>query len=178
MGSTSTPRIPNPWLKYIASAAPRYATGALHSDDLRQIGCVAYIRARARHLPSRGPFEPYAKTAIKNAMLDARRAEQRQYDLPANAAAVSLDDEGTPWSAETCRVDDLGTATAGEIVRRWTKTLSGKDQIVIEGVFYDEVSQRELAARLGVSQPAVSQRKSAVLARAVVELAEAKKYLN
>jgi len=77
MGSTSTPRIPKPWLQYITTAARRYATSMLQPDDLRQVGCVTYILARQRYLPDRGPFESYAKKAIKNAMLKARQAEQR-----------------------------------------------------------------------------------------------------
>jgi RNA polymerase sigma factor (sigma-70 family) len=178
MGSTSTPRIPTPWLQYIANAARRYATGVLHADDLRQIGCVTYILARQRYLPDRGPFEPYAKAAVKNAMIKARQAEQRHYDLPANAAIVSNDEDGDPWAAENRRVDEMASNIGRQLVKDWTQTLNRQDLIVVEGVFYDEASQRDLAVRLGVTQARISQRKKALLARAVTELAAAKKYLN
>jgi len=75
-------------------------------------------------------------------------------------------------------VEDLASDIGRQLVRRWTRTLNRQDLIVVEGVFYDETSQRDLAARLGVTQARVSQRKKALLARAMNELAGAKKYLN
>ncbi|WP_313552992.1 sigma-70 family RNA polymerase sigma factor [Brevundimonas sp.] len=174
MGSTSTPRIPIAWMQYIASAARRYAIGVLDPEDLVQIGVMAFILASRRHQPSVGPFDRYVRVAIRNAMLKARLAEQRQYDLPGDESWVRDDASGpfAPEDTENDYIQRLEDQAVAERMEAWKGTLTRADAIVVEGLFFDERPQESVARELGVTQARVSQRKKRVLANGHAALSD------
>lgn len=50
----------------------------MNADELYQIGCLALCKA-AIHFDEKRPFEPYAKTVIRNALLDQYRLAMRYH---------------------------------------------------------------------------------------------------
>lgn len=176
-GSTSTPRVPAAWNKYIEGLAPRFATGMFGIEDAIQAGITAYLKADKQYNPVRGPFEHYAKAAIRKALITARQGEQRHWR---NRAALPGEESGvdvspTPWAEEEERVEAIGLRRKAEAIARWRRSLPAKLKATCNGLYFDDQSQRTLAAQEGVSQARISQRNSQLLARAREDLSELEK---
>lgn len=82
----------------------------IDQDDLEQMGVIGLIEAARGFDPSRGvPFEPYARTRIRGAILDALR---KQSDLPRSA----MQNQRTHNEAQRQLSQELGRApTQAEI---------------------------------------------------------------
>ena len=78
--SKSRPGIPAPWLKYIKSHVGKYATGMFSRDDAEQVAAIAFFTAQARFKTGKGVFDHYARASIRNALLNARKAEQKHWE--------------------------------------------------------------------------------------------------
>jgi RNA polymerase sigma factor (sigma-70 family) len=155
--TASTPPVPPAWEKYINSLARKYATGMFGPDDVRQTAYLAYFRALKRHDPAKGPLENYAKAAIRNALISARRAEQRHLQNPGieGGAEANADAKALPWTDEVSRLE----------IEAWLARLSPPLARTCRGIYFDKLSQADLAGREGVSQPRISQRHAELLAQ-------------
>jgi RNA polymerase sigma factor (sigma-70 family) len=170
--SKSVPVIPANWSRYIKRSARRYACGHFSPEDAEQTAFEAFIRARARYVPAKGPFQHYATSAIRNALLNARIAEQRFREIPADPNDGGGEEVQTPaWAAEGEALRALDEAERGRAVSNWTDSLPAKYASLYQGLYCRNMSQRAFAARTGVSQAAVSQRNKRLLRLAETALA-------
>lgn len=114
-----------------------------HRDDAQQRGMLGMLRAASKYDPSRGlPFEHYALAAARN---EVSKAVQR---LPSQeATGVDLPDL---W------VDERSCSPMLDALCDWLLKAPAKLRQVFEGLYVLGLSQRQLAARLGVSQPRVA----------------------
>lgn len=157
--SKSVPAIPAKWTSYIKGSARNYAYGMFAREDAEQTALEAFIRARARYVPAKGAFDNYAKAAIRNALLNARIAEQRNYELPANPDEGGTEEIPTPlWAAEEVALGGIDDAEKLRAVSSWTDGLPAKLSSLYRGLYSRDMSQREFAVTAGVSQARVSQR--------------------
>lgn len=170
--SKSAPAIPAKWSSYIKKSARSYAFGVFSAEDAEQTAFEAFLRAKARYVPAKGHFEHYAKAAIRNALLNARRAEQRHFEIPANPDDGGGEEIATPpEGAEGEALRAIDQADREQAVSGWTDSLPGKYSSLYRGLYSREMSQREFAAKAGVSQAAVSQRNRRLLQMAEHALA-------
>ena len=162
--SKSAPAIPAKWFSYINRSARSYACGVFSPDDAEHTGLDAFVRARARYNPAKGSFDHYAKAAIRNALLNARLAEQRHWEIPADPADSGGGDIETPaWAAEGEVLRAIDEAHKARAVSAWADKLPAALSSLYNGLYGRDMSQRELAAKSGVSQAAVSQRNQRLL---------------
>lgn len=160
--SNSAPAIPAKWFNYIKRSARSYAFGVFSPEDAEQTGLEAFVRARARYNPARGAFDHYTKAAIRNALLNARIAEQRHWEIPTDPAD-SGDSETPAWAAEGEVLRAIDEADKARAVSVWADSLPAPLSSLYRGLYGRDMSQRELAAKAGVSQAAVSQRNQRLL---------------
>lgn len=160
--SKSAPAIPAKWSTYIKRSARSYACGVFSPEDAEQTGLEAFVRARARYNPAKGPFDHYTKAAIRNALLNARVAEQRHWEIPADPADGG-DVETPAWAAEGEALGAIDEADKARAISAWADSLPASLSSLYRGLYGQEMSQRELAAKAGVSQAAVSQRNQRLL---------------
>lgn len=162
----SAPAIPAKWFTYIKRSARSYACGVFSPEDAEQTGLEAFVRARTHYNAAKGAFDHYAKAAIRNALLNARVAEQRHWEIPADPADGG-DIEIPAWAAEAEVLAAIDEADKAQAVSTWADSLPASLSSLYRGLYGREMSQRELAAKAGVSQAAVSQRN-----RRLLQLAE------
>ena len=162
--SNSAPAIPAKWFNYIKRSARSYAFGVFSPEDAEQTGLEAFVRARARYNPAKGAFDHYAKAAIRNALLNARIVEQRHWEIPADPADCGGGDIEMPaWAAEGEALGAIDEADKARAVSAWADSLPTALSSLYRGLYGRDMSQRELAAKAGVSQAAVSQRNQRLL---------------
>lgn len=133
--------------------SPRLAD--FQADDLAQEARVAVLGA-VRENPER--HEGYLRRVIRNAMLNAGRASK------VAAGAVPFEEERS--EAQHDAIDPL----IWQSVREWLDAQPEQHQRVFQLVICDELTQREAAAELKVSQAMVSKIRAALLAKAAAEL--------
>ena len=163
----STPPVPRDWKTYINKITRKFTTGMFDRDDARQVALEAFLRARNRYDPARGPFEHYARAAIYNALLNARIAEQRFWgggDALEREAAPEIAPE--PWEAEVAALDLIAMSDAVADITAWRRRLRPKPAAVVEALYYRDQSQRDFAKSEGVSQARISQRNVEMLTQA------------
>jgi RNA polymerase sigma factor (sigma-70 family) len=170
--SRSVPGIPAKWFRYIKRCAVGYAVGVFSREDAEQTAWEAFLRAEAHYVAGKGVFEHYAKAAIRNALQNARVAEQRHSDIPADPSdAGGAEIPTPPWAAEGEALGEIDAAERERAVSSWTDSLPAGLSSIFRGLYGADMSQRELAAVTGVSQSAVSQRNRKLLLRGEEALA-------
>lgn len=92
-----------PWVRSLARALA--GRDSYLQDDLIQEGLIALYRATQRYDPERGPFPPFARSCVRNAMISflrkntLHRAEESFDEIEELAKPSALDDE--PRGAES-----------------------------------------------------------------------------
>lgn len=169
--SKSTPGIPAPWLKYIKSHAGKYATGMFSRDDAQQVASMAFLTAQACFKPGKGVFEHYVRAAIRNALLNARRAEQKHWDQREDSGDdIKASDTVPHWAGEEVVLVTIQEKNRSQQVLQWADGLPLKLAPLWDALYTRDMSQREFAAEIGVSQARISQRNRQFVARARTDL--------
>lgn len=113
------------------------------------------------------------KAAIYNGLLNARIAEQRFWapgDAPEGVSAVEIPPE--PWAAEGDHLDAMAERDKTAAIATWRSQLPSKPAALVDALYYRDMSQRDFAAREGVTQARISQRNGELLTAARHDLAQ------
>lgn len=112
------------------------------ADDVVQECLVALHRARHTYDPTR-PFAPWLFAIAQNRLIDALRVTRRQLlrEVPPE----------TVWPALAKRPEQERDAMRSDL-RREVAALPEKQRVVIELLKFEELSVREVAAKLGMSE--------------------------
>jgi len=145
-------------------------------EDLTAAGAFGLIDA-LRKSPDRGPaFEWYARVRIRGAMVDELRA-QDWLTRRARARVARAQADGTGGSGAIVGFDDLSDAQNGSLadesvaspeaqvemrldrrmLERAVRRLPEREGNIVAWHYFDDVPFKTIAARLGVSEPRVSQ---------------------
>jgi len=145
-------------------------------EDLTAAGAFGLIDALRKSV-DRGPaFEWYARVRIRGAMVDELRA-QDWLTRRARSRVARAQADGTGGSGAIVGFDDLSDAQAGSfadesvaspeaqvemrmdrrILERAVKGLPEREGNIVAWHYFDDVPFKTIAARLGVSEPRVSQ---------------------
>jgi len=175
--------------KEVARMMPRVPPNVLR-DDLVSAGSSGLLDA-LRKSPHRGPtFEWYARVRIRGSLVDelrtqdwlGRRARTRTKKALADGAAggtsfVRLDD--LPCASQD--LADVESSTPLALVeRRMDRAeleraialLPEREAEIVASHYFDDVAFKAIAARLGVSEPRISQLHTRALGRLKTELVE------
>lgn len=126
----------------IAEAFVRKRAGdAAWCDDVVQESLLAVHRARHTYDPAR-PFVPWLYAIVQNRFIDALRLQRRRMLRELNADAAS-ESAVRPLQERDALLGD---------VRRAVRDLPDNQRRVIELLKFEDLSVREVAARLGISE--------------------------
>ena len=152
------------WDRELRIMSRSYATPWCGPADLYQAGLIALWHCLRGYQPEKGSFDHYARRSMKRAIeREAVAATPMTFHarfFPFEGADTPRQDGGPPRSEvvsfetwiEACRV-----RTVADRVRSALDAIPARERQVLLLVDRDRVSQGEVAARLGVSQPRVSQ---------------------
>lgn len=171
--ATRAPAIPAYWQKYIKHVARTAATGMFSPQDAEQTAYTAYVNADKRYNARKGPFEHYAKSSIRKALISARQKEQRHSDHRGEFDEDGPRDEipPPPWAAEEEHLEAVEATRATAHIATWIERLPARLATICDALYFEDVSQRVLAKRLGLTQARISQLNGDLLARARRDLA-------
>jgi RNA polymerase sigma factor (sigma-70 family) len=140
----------------VHSVARRYAGRGAEFEDLVQVGAVGLLAASERFDPQRGvSFGSFAAPTVEGAIRHHLRKVD-QTDLP-----VATDEIPEGISALAGSDDRL-------LLRGWLRALSDRDRQIVYLRFHADMTEREIAREVGLSQTQVSR----LLAEALVQLRE------
>ncbi len=150
-------------------------------DDLLSAGAIGLVDALAKNRGERGPkFEWYARVRIRGAIFDELRRQDwlsRHERARVTGGAgpdcvgptmVAIDDVGESFLAVDARDEDLIERSERLELWRGVARLPSRERTIVELHYGSGVQFNELAKRLGVSAPRISQ----LHARAIVMLRE------
>jgi RNA polymerase sigma-B factor len=140
----------------VRSVARRYAGRGAEFEDLVQVGAVGLLAASERFDPQRGvSFGSFAAPTVEGAIRHHLR-KVGQTDPP-----VAADEIPEGISALAGSDDRL-------LIRGWLRALSDRDRQIVYLRFHADMTEREIASEVGLSQAQVSR----LLAEALVQLRE------
>ena len=155
-------------LRLVAHIAKKYSGGSAESDDLISIGTIGLIKAVSTYKAGRGRLSTYAAECIKNEILmELRHIRKRQSEISLQEK-IGIDKEGNEVTLEEKIADDGRSIeeTADikmQIIRLYKilkSSLTPREKMIIEmryGIAEgEEITQREIAKRLGISRSYVS----------------------
>jgi RNA polymerase sigma factor (sigma-70 family) len=150
------------WEPIVLASARRRSQCLASRDDIAQAGRLAVLSAAKAFDPARGSsFNHYASRAVSNETLKAAQRLQscRRGECPLDAAAeAQTETADAPFDCRDC-------------VRSWICTLPRILMKVFVALYHQGLSQREASARLGVSQPRISQLRQILVVRGRRDLA-------
>lgn len=120
-------------------------------ENYRQAGKIALWQAWTRFDEKKGDFTPFAYRSIRGAMLDELKKDGRYME-------IFLLSEGSHF-------EELAAQTADEQLPEWVEEagLSGKEHHLLQGLFIEDKSIRQLAEEYGISIAGMKKRKSRLL---------------
>jgi RNA polymerase sigma-70 factor (ECF subfamily) len=131
------------------------------AEDAVQETFAAIWRAAASYRPERGPGAPWLFGVARNAMINQWRLRA---DIPAEVIEERSLEAGPDERAEQ--------AWRSFCIHRSLEVLSPDQRTLVELAYWKELSQSEIAAKLGIPLGTVKTRTRAALARMAVALKE------
>ncbi len=128
-------------------------------EQFRQVGRIALWQAWERFDQEKGAFAPYASRSIWGAMLDYMKSENRFSDYMIQTENEQLLDY----------IDLHEEVFSENSDERWDDIedvfpqLSKQDRLLVKWLYFDKLTQKECAARIGISVPGVKKRRERIL---------------
>lgn len=128
-------------------------------EQFRQVGRIALWQAWERFDQEKGAFAPYASRSIWGAMLDYMKSENRFSDYMIQTENEQLLDY----------IDLHGEVFSENSDERWDDIedvfpqLSKQDRLLVKWLYFDKLTQKECATRIGISVPGVKKRRERIL---------------
>lgn len=152
------------WDSDIQRAAKARGMSYDATQDLVQAARIRLAEALARnpHLS-----KPYLRRVIANAMHDEFRGK-RIIDDPVPTVRENWDEQDQLGEPEVVDETPLASETFydAQYVRRWKSTLSVRERNIADLVWGRDVSERDAAAKLGISKTRLHQLKDEIIRRA------------
>jgi RNA polymerase sigma factor (sigma-70 family) len=167
---------------YLASVARTYCKNPEELPRFEQAALITVARTAQRFQAERGkPIECLVRVAVKHAMLDELKKDairDRRIEFFGLLPSVDYDlfQDNAPSPADLLIQSELQSHLAVQ-VHLWLEKRPPLERKFILLHFFEDLSQAEIARRLGVSRAAVSKRRRSTIARARVELAHLRQFL-
>ena len=155
----------HPLRRILAWRIPPHWTVRDWSEEMRAHGAAAAWQAVCEYDPARGvPWEVFVRQRVLTSALTRFRDEWRYVVR----CVRDLVGDGCGEHAEEDQTDSILRRHG---LYRALARLSSPDRALVEQLFWKGKTEAEIAASLGISQPAVSKRKHAVLRKLLSALA-------
>lgn len=171
-------------LRLVAHVVKKYHNAGEEPDDLISIGTVGLIKGIDSFDPDKGVrLATYCARCIENEVLMHLRSKKKTNREVSLYDPIGMDREGN----EISLLDVLGTdaeivpdtvemTVVMEWVRKYVQSLSRKERMVIDLRFglngHERMTQRDIAARLGISRSYVSRIEKRAVRKILEELNE------
>lgn len=171
-------------LRLVAHVVKKYHNAGEEPDDLISIGTVGLIKGIDSFDPDKGVrLATYCARCIENEVLMHLRSKKKTNREVSLYDPIGMDREGN----EISLLDVLGTdaeivpdtvemTVVMEWVRKYVRSLSRKERMVIDLRFglngHERMTQRDIAARLGISRSYVSRIEKRAVRKILEELNE------
>jgi RNA polymerase sigma-B factor len=153
------------------SVAFRFAGSGEPLEDLVQVGCIGLIKAVDRYDPSRGlPLEPYAAAAIAGEIRHYLRDRAGLVRLPRRLGESGVRVHYEPLEDRTAAPDAVAAAEDRIALGRAFMALDPREQRLLALRFFGDLSQAQVAKRLGLSPVHISRLLHRALDKLAVEL--------
>ena len=167
-------------LPLVRAVAARYGYTRELREELTQVGALGLVAAASRFDPTRRvPFGAYAGVTIegeirrylrdRNSVVRVPRREQQDSRGPLRAVPLA-EAERRPSAAAA---EELDGCERRALLRRGLGALPVREREAVGLCYVGDLSQREIARRMHISQSQASRLLAAALARLRDELAEA-----
>ncbi len=148
------------WQPRIYAMGAKLASNPYDRDEYVAIGIEALWHAsRSFPVGSGGNFERYATKAVHHAMLDGLRAKKSQKAT----IAVFVEPEFLHSDFGT---SDATVAVDAPVLEQWISSLVDRDRDIITSIYFEGLTQAEVARRLGLTRTRVSQIHNSLLQQA------------
>ncbi|MEX1008070.1 MAG: sigma-70 family RNA polymerase sigma factor [Acidimicrobiia bacterium] len=137
--------------------------GSAGAEDAVQEGFIRAFRSLGRFDAAR-PFLPWLLRIVVNGAKNRVRAEQRHLQLTLRARAADTADDAGPAAV---MAEERRLALAQAVAR-----LPARDRVMIACRWFEDMSEREIAATLAIRPGTVKSRLSRAMARLRAELEE------
>jgi RNA polymerase sigma-B factor len=148
--------------------ARRYVGRGENLEDLVQVGSIGLIKSSKRYDPSRGvAFSTFAMPAIEGEIRRHLTSRASSLHIPEQSEPVSDEDgaEGSEAGALTSSDDRL-------LVTDSVRSLDERERRIVFLRFHADMTERQIARTLGMSQAHVSRLLAAALAKLRAELGD------
>ncbi len=164
-------------LPLVRAVARRYAHRGEPLEDLVQVGSLGLIKAVDRYDPRRGVTlgayaAPTIEGEIRNHLRDRGALVRVPRDAPPEAATrtpLPLEPSAELW-ADPAAEQNLAQGEARVLLAGGLRHLHSRERRIVELRYYDGLTQRRIAATLGISQVHVSRLLRASLGKLRAEL--------
>jgi RNA polymerase sigma factor (sigma-70 family) len=168
---------------YLARLAKTYCKSPEDWPRFEQAALIALARTAQQFRSERGkPIEHLVRVAVKHAMVDELKKDAirfRRFEFFGLVPTFHNDgrfQDSAPSPADLLIQSELRSHLAVQ-VHLWLQKRPPLEREFILLHFFEDLSQAEIARRLGVSRAAVSKRRRSTIARARVELANLQEFL-
>jgi RNA polymerase sporulation-specific sigma factor len=177
-------------LRLVAHIIKKYYTNSKNQDDLMSIGTIGLIKAIDSFDIQNGTrFATYASKCLQNEILMHFRAQKKLSSEVSINETIDIDKDGNPLtyidiiSCDDTIADDLdikiNSAKAMKIIR--DDLTPREKQIIVMRYGLNgkpSVTQREIAAALGISRSYVSRIEKSALEKIYTQLTHPRPYIN
>ena len=150
-------------LPLVRALAHRFSSRGEQLDDLAQVGAVGLIKAVDRYDPSRGSsFPAYAVPTIVGEIRRHLRDSARPVRVPRRAGLDGVVVRSVPFEPEASSSRDaiaeqrLEQGEERALIEAGLRSLPKRQRRIVQLHYFGNVSQRGIAAQLGLSQVHVS----------------------
>ncbi len=155
-------------LRLVAHIVKKYHTGAKNPEDLMSIGTIGLIKAIDSFDPDNGArFATYASKCLQNEILMHYRSQKKLQNEVSINEAIDMDKDGNPLTyidiiccEDTIAEDIYSRINCRRAIEIINKKLTAREKEIIVmryGLFgKPSKTQREIAAKLGISRSYVS----------------------
>ena len=139
--------------------AARYRHAGESQEDLEQVACLGLVKAVDRYDPSAGPLVRYAVPTILGELRRHFRDKGWGVHVPRSVQENLLTvNKATERLATTLGSDDPNYALVelGQSIGPAFRDLPARERAIVQLRFFEDLTQAEIAERIGISQMHVS----------------------
>ena len=155
-------------LPLVRAMARRYARRREEFDDLVQAGSVGLVKAATRFDPSRGvAFATFVTPTVEGEIRRQLRERSKGTSTVSDPVTLAADDAAAESASDH---ESLATSEYRILLAGGLRTLDPREQQIVFLRFHADMTERQIAGKVGISQAHVSRLLEGALAKLRAEL--------
>jgi len=155
-------------LPLVGAVAARFGGRGEPIEELAQVGALALVRAIDRRDPSRGELSAYVARCVEGEIRRHLRDRAFVVRIPRRAQREGRPREALPLEEDLDPADGEGLDEVlldRALVASLARTLDERERRILALRFFGDLTQAEIAERIGISQAQVSRLLDAAMAK-------------